>query len=257
LKPDDLRAPKDARSTDRQSLKPQEDQLRQQILMSTVFCVLALATSSANAGLSLTLSSPDNLSALTVGQTFEVDVKLSGLPFPNNTTDFVFNLNSKVLFSSSLFTTVPDASTLSGLTATVTAGSVFDNVVQGPLQVANFDFNSAANGGLSAGSATGIFAQTPNTNSGAIGLNGLYYSFLLKATSVGSGSIQFDPTPGANEYAADDTGFNYAPFSSLGGPLSFTIGSAAVPEPSSIVMGAIGVVVLAYAGHARRRPAAA
>ena len=48
-------------------------------------------------------------------------------------------------------------------------------------------------------------------NSGAIGLNGLYYSFLLKAAAPGSGSIQFDPTQGANQYAANETGFNFAP----------------------------------------------
>ena len=121
-----------------------------------------------------------------MGQTFEVDVNLAGIPVG---TDFIFNLNSKVLFSSSLFTTVPNPSTLSGLTAVVAPGSVFFNNVQGPLQVSNFDFQSAAAGGLSAGSATGIFAQSPNTNSGAIGLNGLYYSALLKAAAPGSGMI--------------------------------------------------------------------
>jgi hypothetical protein len=218
-------------------------------LIGVVLCALA-STHTANAGISLTLSSPSNLSALTVGQTFEVDVNLAGLPFPSNNTDFIFNLNSKVDFSSTLFTTVPDTNTLSGLTAAVAPGSVFFNNIQGPLQVSNFDFLSAGSGGLTAGSATGIFAETPFTNSGAIGLNGLYYSFLLKATSVGSGSIALSPFPDT-EYAANDTGFNYAPFSSLGSPLTFTIAPAAVPEPSSIVL--CGMSGLFVAAFARRR----
>jgi hypothetical protein len=211
-----------------------------------ILCTLVL-TSHANADLTLTLSSPSNLSGLTVGQTFEIDVNLSGLP----AGDFIFNLNSQVDFSSSLFTAVPDTSTSSGLTAVVAPGSVFFNSVQGPLQVANFQFLSAQAGGLSAGSAIGDFNESPDPSSGAIGLNGLYYSFLLKATSVGTGSILLDPTPGANEYADDTNSFGFQPFSSLGSPLAFTISPAAVPEPSSIVL--CGISGLFVAAFTRRR----
>jgi hypothetical protein len=56
----------------------------------------------------------------------------------------------------------------------------------------------------------------------------------------GSGSILFDPTPGANQYAADDTGFNFAPLPT-GGPLAFTI--ASVPEPSSLSLGLVASLV--------------
>ena len=86
---------------------------------------------------------------------------------------------------------------------------------------------------------------------GAVGAgSGLYYSFLLKATSAGSGSIQFNPTPGANEYAANDTGFNYAPLPTVS-PLTFNIAPAVVPppppfpEPSSLALLALGGVALA------------
>ena len=48
---------------------------------------------------------------------------------------------------------------------------------------------------------------------------------MLKAIAPGSGAISFDPTPGANEYAANETGFNYAPLNTNGN-LSFTIGQA-------------------------------
>ena len=145
-----------------------------------------------------------------------------------------------------MFQAIPDPTNSSGLTAVVAPGSVFYNFVDGPLQVANFYAQSS----LTSGAALGIFSQSPNTNSGAIGLDGLYYSFTLKAIAAGSGSILFDPTPGANEYAADDTGFNYAPLPNLG-PLNFTISS--VPEPSSIAMLAVGMAVLGFWTNARKR----
>jgi hypothetical protein len=218
---------------------------------------LALVSAPARAAAVFTLSSPSDLSALKVGQTFEIDLSLSGLPFPNNQTDFIFNLNTKILFDSSLFQAIPDPTSLSGLTAVVAPGSVFDNSVQGPLQIANFNFQGAKPDGLpdsslTSGAATGIFSQYPNTNSGAIGLNGVYYSFMLKAIAPGSGAISFDPTPGANEYAANETGFNYAPLNTNGN-LSFRI--ASVPEPSSIFMLAIGVAAIGHRLLARKRAA--
>ena len=233
--------------------------LSRRIILSMCF-VLALMSAPARADVVFTLSSPSDLSALTVGQTFEIDLSLSGLPFPNNQTDFIFNLNTKILFDSSLFQAIPDPTSLSGLTAVVAPGSAFYNNVQGPLQIANFNYQGVKPDGLpdsslTAGAATGIFSQYPNTNSGAIGLNGLYYSFMLKAIASGSGAISFDPTPGANEYAANETGFNYAPLNTNGN-LSFTIGQASVPEPSSIFMFAIGIA--AIGGHrlfARKRAA--
>jgi hypothetical protein len=123
------------------------------------------------------------------------------------------------------------------------------------LKIANFDYQGVKPDGLpdsslAAGAATGIFSQFPNTNSGAIGLNGLFYSFLLRATSVGSGSIQFDSTPGANEYAANETGFNYAPLRTGGGLI---VNVRSVPEPSSIALIGAGVAILGCLIPVRRR----
>jgi len=204
----------------------------------------------ASAAAVFTLSSPTDLSALTVGQDVEIDLSLSGLPFPNNTTDFIFNLNTKILFPTSLFQAIPDPTSTSGLTAVVAPGSVFDNNVQGPLQVANFNAQSS----LPAGAAIGNFSESPNVNSGAIGLNGLYYSFMLKAIAPGSGSISFDPSPGANQYAANETGFNFAPLITSGN-LSFTISQASVPEPSSLCMLATGAAAIGHRLLVRRRSA--
>jgi hypothetical protein len=214
---------------------------------ASILAGLLLLTPVIHAGPTVFLSSPENLSNLNVGEVVTIDVNLKGLP----ANDFIFNLNTKVLFSSSLFQAIPDPTSSSGLTAVVAPGSVFYNFADGPSQVANFDYQSAAYGGLAAGSANGVFAQSPNTNSGAIGLNGLYYSFTLKAIAAGSGSILFDPTPGANQYAADDTGFNYAPLPNLGS-LPITISS--VPEPSSLVLGVVASLAgLGFTWYRRRR----
>ncbi|HEV8037833.1 MAG TPA: hypothetical protein VGP62_03150 [Bryobacteraceae bacterium] len=97
--------------------------MRNLIPAGILFGVLGLAASPASASVMLTLSSPTDLTALTVGENLVVDVNLSGLPVGS---DFIFDLDSKVLFSSTLFTTVPDSSSTSGLTTSLASGSVFN-----------------------------------------------------------------------------------------------------------------------------------
>ena len=192
------------------------------------------------------LSSPDNLTNLTVGEQVTIDVNLSGLPVGS---DFIFNLNTSVLFPSSQFQTVPDLTNTSGLT-TGFGGTVF--AFQFPAQPPNFYALST----LNPGNAIGIFNDSSPTVSEAINENGLYYSFTLKAIAAGSGSILFDPTPGANKYAADDTGFNYAPLPT-GGPLSFAITAVPVPEPSTLGLSIVASLAgLGYAWCRRRKQAA-
>jgi hypothetical protein len=207
--------------------------------------LIAMAPESrAGTFIEVTLSSPQDLTHLTVGELVTIDVNLQGIPVGS---DFIFNLNTSVLFPSADFQAVPNPSNTSGLTAVVAPGSVFDNNVQGPLQIDNLYANSS----LINGQALGIFAQSPNPSSGAIGLNGLYYSFNLMAVAAGSGSILFNPAAGANEYAADDTGFNYAPLPT-GSPLSFSISS--VPEPSSLSLGILASLTgLGFTWCRRRR----
>jgi hypothetical protein len=182
----------------------------------------------AQAGPMVTLSSPNNLSNLSVGDQVEIDVNLQGLPV----NDFIFVLDTKVLFPSN-FLPVLDLSNSSGLTP--------GPILSGPNQAANFNAASS----LNANNAVGEFSDSSPNISVAINQNGLYYSFKLEAVSPGSGSIQFDSTADANRYAANDTGFNFAPLPT-GGPLAFTISPAAasVPEPASMALASIGILGL-------------
>jgi PEP-CTERM motif len=206
-------------------------------LYALLLVALVCTSPKTHAGPTVTLSSPQDLNALAVGAVVTIDVNLTGLPVGS---DFIFNLNTSVLFPSTEFQTVPDLSNTSGLTTGFGGGFAF----QFADQPAEFYGLSS----LNAGKAIGIFAP-PAT---AINENGLYYSFMLKAIAPGSGSILFDPTPGANQYAADDTGFNFAPLPT-GGALSFVI-SSAVPEPSSLNLALVGLFAsLGYVWCRRRR----
>src|ERR1700730_17711307 len=117
------------------------------------------------AGPMVSLSSPQNLSTLTVGEQVTIDVTLSGLPVGS---DFIFNLNTSVLFPSSQFQPVPDLSNTSGLTTGFGTGFAFRFADQPP--------NFYALSSLSAGNAIGIFNDQAPASSEAINENGLYYS---------------------------------------------------------------------------------
>ena len=77
-----------------------------------MLAVLAVMAPQAVAAPVVTLSSPNNLTQLEVGDTVRIDVKLQGL----STNEFIFILNTGVLFPSSLFQPVPDPNNSSGLT---------------------------------------------------------------------------------------------------------------------------------------------
>jgi hypothetical protein len=215
---------------------------------SCVLLVLAAFLSggfgaTATAAIEVTLSSPQDLAHLTVGEQVTIDVNLQGLPVGS---DFIFNLNTSVLFPSNLLQPVPNTTNTSGLTTGFGPGFAF--------QFANQPPNFYAASSLTAGSATGIFSDQSPTPSEAINENGLYYSFDLRAIGPGSGTIAFNTAPGSNEYAADDTGFAFAPLLT-GGPLSFTIATTAVPEPSTALVAVFGAVAFIAYGWSRHRRA--
>jgi len=200
-------------------------------------------TSTARAASIVSLSSPDDLASLQVGDQARIDVTLSGL----ETGSFIFNLDTRILFPSAQFELV------SGPTPSKALGSVFfgPDSIADP-QLANFNANSGPISG--GGGVIGNFPDATASGVGAIGQNGLYYSFVVKAIATGSGSIGFDlNTPDANRYSGTETNFNFAPLPT-GPALTFSI--AAVPEPASIALAATPAV-LAGAWTLRRRIRAA
>jgi len=197
-----------------------------------VLWALGFVACPATAGPTLVLSSPVDLTTLTVGQQVPIQVSLQGLDYGN---DFIFVLNSHVLFPGDLLIPVRDLTTTSGLTP----GPILGLGVSPPAipQSSKFDLLSS----LTATSATGNFADFTSPVSVAINQNGLYYSFILQAASVGSGSIQFDSSNTA--YASVTTKYNLASLPT-GGPLAFAISAAAgTPEPSTLLTAVTGAVI--------------
>jgi hypothetical protein len=202
-----------------------------------VLLTLGYAASPVAAGPMLSLSSPNGLSNLSVGDVVRIDVTLSGLDVGN---DFIFVLNSRLLFPGSLFDPVPDPVGTSGLTP-------------GPiLQTAGQRASFHAVSSLSDGVVVGRFSDLFPTPSQVISQNGLYYSFLLRAEAVGSGAISFDAS--GNEYASVTTGFNLATLPT-GGPLPFTVGpgATAVPAPPALVLVLTGLILIGGREVSRRR----
>lgn len=210
------------------------------LIVAAVLCVVP----GADAGtISATLSSPQNLSDITVGELVTIDVNLQGVTFGS---DFIYDLDTKVIFPTSLFSAVPDPTNSSGLTTSSgpSSGYAFYYATQPPAFYATSS--------LSSGDAVGIFNNSltaPPINQG-----GIYYSFTLKAIATGDGSISFDTSVATNnQYASNTTpNFYYIPLPT-GGPLSVSISS--VPEPSSLFLGGIASLLgLTYAGYRRRKP---
>ncbi len=121
-------------------------------LYASTLVALAIVTPAVFAGPIVTLSSPNDLTNLSVGQQVEIDVTLSGLPVG---TDFIFNLNTKVLFPTTMLNTVPNLSNSSGLTTGFGTGFAF----QFADQLQNFYALSS----LNTGNAIGIDAQRPRS----------------------------------------------------------------------------------------------
>ena len=62
---------------------------------ASILAGMILLTPVATAAPTVFLTSPENLNNLTVGEQVTIDVNLQGLPVG---TDFIFNLNTSVLF---------------------------------------------------------------------------------------------------------------------------------------------------------------
>jgi hypothetical protein len=169
--------------------------------------------------LALSSDAPDR-NNLTLGQTFNVQVSLSGL----NSGDTLDFLAAMVGF---------DAATLG--TPTITVGPIVPDLT---------GYAQSGLPGLADASYDALFAASGSS----IAANGLFYSFRVTVQGSGQGTIAFDFV----DSSGTDAGGAPLPAVTAGGPLSFAT-AAAVPEPSGFVLAGTGaLVLLGYA--ARRRP---
>ncbi len=164
--------------------------------------LLAMQTSAGT--LLLTLSSPDDLSSLTVGQTTHVDVTLSGLLVGEQ----LVTLTSGVSFDGPLL----------GTPTAIQAGSIVPNPLASPL-----DFQTVS----AAGAAHASFLTFSNNASEQIVSNGILYGFDFKAIAPGSGTLQFDPLALIGEqFDATNLNLPILRFIDIGPALTFTIKAA-------------------------------
>ena len=215
------------------------------IMKALLACLLlfcAVGQLSARAGvLTLRLTSAADLSSLTVGETFTMDVNLEGLSGESSLS----TLASTLLFSHPSFG--PPASGNA-----VTPGPI----VIDPL--ADF-FGDAFPPFGAVELVDGQFFSGDVANN--IASDGRFFSFTLQATSAGSGTIEFDPLSlsafddQSNFYVDPNDPFADPEFVIQTNSLTFDVspGSAVVPEPASIIGFACLSSIVAGAAFRRRR----
>jgi hypothetical protein len=189
--------------------------------------LLVFAADARGANLLLTLSSPDDLNHLTVGQVAHVDVSMTGLAAGEQ----LVTLTSGVTYSLGLL----------GPPTLVQAGPI----VPDPLNaLADFQTTTTAN------EADASFLTSSNAAAKDITSNGDFYSFQVTGAALGTGSFHFDPLALIAEQF--DPGNPNSPILrtvDAGPALNFTV---VVPEPQS---GLLGLTVAAAVGAlvSRRR----
>jgi hypothetical protein len=193
-------------------------------LLLTGFLTLGLA-SPCRAGFIVSLSSPDNLSALNVGQTITINVTLSGDVSALNPLD-------------SLGVTVVDPPAPPFNTPTILAGSIVPDLT---------GFFTAPSTGVADATYDVLFS---NSNT-PITTNGVFFTAHFTATAPGTGTFHITNLNGFQ-------GFNPVTVTdgTPGGALTFSVAAptSAVPEPASLLLAGIGgACALGGAWRARRR----
>ncbi|HEX8204351.1 MAG TPA: PEP-CTERM sorting domain-containing protein [Isosphaeraceae bacterium] len=180
--------------------------------------ILLLGARPGHAELIALLTSPDNLSNLAPGQTVTVNVELAGLE-AGETLD---SLGATIVYPASQF----------GEPTALTAGSIVPEAS---------GFLGAGGPGLADAVYDALFA----TNRTPISSNGVFFTFDVIAQAAGAGQFVID-------VATAQQGEDAVPIAS-GPGLGFQV--QAIPEPSALLLGGIGVATLALYGGRRRRRA--
>lgn len=187
-------------------------------LLSSGFALLSLALLAGPAGadFALTLSSPDNLSNLTVGQHVTFQVSLSGL----GAADTLDSLATDIDFPTGAFTI-----------STITPGGIVPDI-------------TGFSGGFDNKSASGNYDDLFANSGSPISANGLFFSVTATVAMAGtSGTVSL-----ANQTAFQ--GFNQiTPADNTpGGGLAFSISpAAAVPAPPGMFLAGWGAFLLLLA----------
>jgi len=165
---------------------------------------LLASVARANSVLTMSMSSPDDLANLTVGQTFTVNVSLGAL----GAGEQLQTLTGGVDFPSALL----------GSPVSISPGAIVPNPLANPL-----DFQTVSG----VGQADASFVTFSMNAAEHITSNGVFYSFTLTALAVGSGQIEFDTLALIGEqFDPNDPQLPILRPISVGAPLDFTIKSS-------------------------------
>ena len=176
----------------------------------------------------LSLSSATNLNTLHVGDSFTVDVTLTGL-----TAATTLNLLSGTAqYSGVGLLSAPNSVTKGPILAGVTQSDI---TTLGGLNFAETDFQT--------------FSSAPADQ---VSTNGKFFSFNLTAQALGSGTIFFSFT---DALAGDPNGTPFDPGLVAGPAITFNIvpagggGGGGVPLPPALVPAALCLAAMAFARH--------
>lgn len=206
-------------------------------------CALLLAGHASAGTLLFSLSSPDDLSNLIVGQSAHFDVALSGLAAGEQ----LVTLTGGVTFNAPLL----------GAPTAIQPGAIVPSPLADPL-----DFQNVSG----AGQADASFLTFSNLASAQVTSNGTFYGFDVKPLSAGSGTIQFNALALIGEqFDAANPNLPILRFIDIGGPLNFTIkasagnggsggGGTVVPLPKALDALVTFALLVALARISVKRP---
>lgn len=200
-------------------------------IVAAVLAIGMLISAQANAALLVNLSSPDDLTNLTVGQTVTIDVSITGVPASG-----LAALVVEFLGPPSIFSTPVDSDLTTGSIVPDASDFLPQVLAANPPTEPNFV-------------ASGLYLQ--GFGGGAIVSDGVFYSVKLKVAGEGTGQLEIDTRTllAADEaLAPTDIGID-------NGSLRVRVPGTEnpIPEPASLSMAALAAVGLL--GRRSRRTA--